>query len=70
MWIAEDDGVLNPRTMKVGPRKVIVANSVDSMKPLDLGRRLQHRLHEGGAPAGQRSARSSWPTSSSRRTGR
>ncbi|QTO42179.1 portal protein [Burkholderia latens] len=34
MWIAEDDGVLNPRTVKVGPRKVIVANSVDSMKPL------------------------------------
>ncbi len=34
MWIAEDDGVLNPRTIKVGPRKVIVANSVDSMKPL------------------------------------
>lgn len=37
MWIAEDDGVLNPRTVKVGPRKVIVANSVDSMKPLLTG---------------------------------
>jgi hypothetical protein len=37
MWIAEDDGVLNPRTIKVGPRKVIVANSVDSMKPLHSG---------------------------------
>jgi hypothetical protein len=37
MWIAEDDGVLNPRTVKVGPRKVIVANSVDSMKPLMTG---------------------------------
>ena len=37
MWIAEDDGVLNPRTIKVGPRKVIVANSVDSMKPLQTG---------------------------------
>lgn len=34
MWIAEDDGVLNARTIKIGPRKVIVANSVDSMKPL------------------------------------
>jgi hypothetical protein len=34
MWIAEDDGVLNPRTVKVGPRKIIVANSVDSMKSL------------------------------------
>ena len=37
MWIAEDDGVLNPRTVKVGPRKIIVANSVDSMKPLLSG---------------------------------
>lgn len=37
MWIAEDDGVLNPRTVKVGARKVIVANSVDSMKPLLTG---------------------------------
>jgi hypothetical protein len=37
MWIAEDDGVLNPRTVKVGPRKVIVANSVDSMKQLSAG---------------------------------
>lgn len=37
MWIAEDDGVLNPRTVKVGPRKIVVANSVDSMKPLLTG---------------------------------
>lgn len=37
MWIAEDDGVLNPKTVKVGPRKIIVANSVDSMKPLKSG---------------------------------
>lgn len=37
MWIAEDDGVLNPRTIKVGPRKVIVANSVESMKELKSG---------------------------------
>ena len=34
LWIAEDDGVLNPRSIKIGPRRVIVANSVDSMKPL------------------------------------
>jgi hypothetical protein len=37
MWIAEDDGVLNPRSVKVGPRKIIVANSVDSMKELKSG---------------------------------
>jgi hypothetical protein len=35
MWIGEDDGVLNPRTLKVGPRKIVVANSVDSLKPLE-----------------------------------
>lgn len=34
MWIAEDDGVLNPRAIKIGARKVIVANSVNSMAPL------------------------------------
>lgn len=37
MWIAEDDGVINPRTFKVGPRKIIIANSVDSIKPLTPG---------------------------------
>lgn len=41
MWIAEDDGVLNPRTVKVGPRRIIVANSVDSMKPLLTGADFQ-----------------------------
>lgn len=41
MWIAEDDGVLNPYTVKVGPRKVIVANSIDSMKRLDDGVNFQ-----------------------------
>lgn len=37
MYVAEDDGVLNPRTVKLGPRKIIVANSVDSIKPLASG---------------------------------
>ena len=37
MWIAEDDGVLNPRTVKVGAKKIIIANSVDSMKSLTPG---------------------------------
>lgn len=41
MWIAEDDGVLNPRTVKIGPRKIVVANSVDSMKPLQTGSNFQ-----------------------------
>lgn len=37
MLIAEDDGVLNPRNIRMGPRKIIVANSVDSVKPLMTG---------------------------------
>lgn len=41
MWIAEDDGVLNPHTVKIGPKKIIVANSVDSMKRLDDGANYQ-----------------------------
>ncbi|BAE74461.1 Bacteriophage head to tail connecting protein [Sodalis glossinidius str. 'morsitans'] len=37
MWIAEDDGVINPYSVKVGPRRIIVASSVNSMKPLLTG---------------------------------
>lgn len=34
MWIAKDDGVLNPSTIVVGPRKIIIASDTESMKPL------------------------------------
>lgn len=37
MYIAEDDGVLNPAQVKLGPRTIIVANSVESMKELRSG---------------------------------
>jgi hypothetical protein len=40
--IAEDDGVLNAKNIKLGPRKVIVANSVDSIKPLISGVNVQY----------------------------
>lgn len=46
MWIAADDGVLNPRTVKVGPRKIIVAASTDSMKPLLSGADMNASLME------------------------
>lgn len=39
--VAEDDGVLNPRNIKMGPRKIIVANSVDSIKPLITGAKVE-----------------------------
>lgn len=35
--IARDDGVLNPRTIKIGAKKIIVASDVDSIKPLNAG---------------------------------
>lgn len=34
MWAATDDGVLNPKTLKIGPRKVIVVANPDNIKPL------------------------------------
>lgn len=39
--VAEDDGVLNPKNIKMGPRKIIVANSVDSIKPLITGAKVE-----------------------------
>lgn len=39
--VAEDDGVLNPRAIKMGPRKIIIANSVDSIKPLITGAKVE-----------------------------
>jgi len=46
MWIAEDDGVLNPRTIRIGPRKVVAANSVDSMKALTPGSKFDVAMME------------------------
>lgn len=37
MWGALNDGVLNPRTVRVGPRKVIPMASKDSLFPLTTG---------------------------------
>ncbi len=34
MWGAVDDGVLNPKTVKVGPRKIIAMTGKDSFFPL------------------------------------
>jgi Bacteriophage head to tail connecting protein len=36
-YIAEDDGVINPRMITLGRKKIIVANSVDSIKALPSG---------------------------------
>jgi len=37
MWLAVDDGVLNPNTIKIGPKKVVVAAEKDSLVPLQTG---------------------------------
>lgn len=41
MWLGVDDGVFNPRTVRIGPRKVIVAASKDSFSPLSSGADFQ-----------------------------
>lgn len=53
MWGAVDDGVLNPKTVTIGPRKLVVMQSKDSMFPLspggkfDLGFLLKKDLQGG-----------------------
>lgn len=39
--IAVDDGVLNTGNIRMGPRKLIVANDVDSIKPLITGAKVE-----------------------------
>jgi hypothetical protein len=41
MWGAVDDGVLNPRTVTVGPRKIVTVASKDSIFPLMPGSDFQ-----------------------------
>lgn len=36
-----DDGVVNPRSVKLGPRKLIVVNDMDSIEPLITGARVE-----------------------------
>lgn len=44
--LAINDGVLNARTVKLGPRKVIVVNSVESLRPLQTGGNWQLSYQE------------------------
>lgn len=41
MWGAVDDGVLNPKAVRVGPRKIITVASKDSIFPLNPGSDFQ-----------------------------
>jgi hypothetical protein len=37
MWIARDDGILNPNSIRIGPKKVVIAADTESMKALQTG---------------------------------
>lgn len=37
MWKAVDDGVLNPATVRIGPRKIVAMATLDSMAALETG---------------------------------
>lgn len=41
MWIGVDDGILNPRNFKIGPRKVVVAADTNNLKALETGSNFQ-----------------------------
>lgn len=46
MWGVVDDGVLNPKTIKVGPRKVIPVANKDSIFPLTSGSKFDVAMLE------------------------
>lgn len=37
MWKATDDGVMNPKTVRLGPRKIVMVGTMDNMAPLTTG---------------------------------
>lgn len=37
MWKAQDDGILNPRTVKIGPRRVVMVADINNFQPLQTG---------------------------------
>lgn len=37
MWIGVDDGILNPRNLRLGARKVVIAANTDNLKALETG---------------------------------
>jgi len=41
MWIGVDDGILNPRNLRLGPRKVVIAADTDNLKSLESGADFQ-----------------------------
>lgn len=46
MWIASDDGVLNTSSITIGSRRVVIAASTDSLKPLQTPSNFQLGFQE------------------------
>jgi hypothetical protein len=40
MWKVTDDGVINPKTVKLGPRKLVVVGDINNMQRLESGARF------------------------------
>lgn len=47
MWKAVDDGILNPGTVRIGPRKIVAMASLDSMAPLETGANFNVSFSKG-----------------------
>ena len=45
-FVAKDDGVMNPHTTKIGPRRIIFAADTDNIKPLASGGNMQFATAE------------------------
>lgn len=45
-WAARDDGVLNPSSLRIGPKKLAIVNNLDSIKRIDGGSNYQISQYE------------------------
>lgn len=52
-FIAKDDGVFNPATMQIGPRKVVMVADTNNLKPLASGGDISFAVNEIGRLQGQ-----------------
>lgn len=46
MFKAKDDGVFNPATVKIGPRRIVMVNDMDNLQPLKSGGDIQFAMNE------------------------
>lgn len=46
MWAARDDGVLNPSSLRIGPKKLAIVNDINSLQRIDGGGNYQISQYE------------------------